>query len=84
MANSEKLIRIVKMMSLIDRRQGTTLKFLAAECGVCERTVYRDIAALAEGELAVFCNTQTKSCRFTELLPRRKFTAEISQRCEGI
>lgn len=47
----DKLIRIVKVMSLINSRQGATLRFLANECGVCERTVYRDIDALAQGEL---------------------------------
>ena len=66
MANSEKLIRIVKLMSLIDRRQGATLQYLIRECGVCARTLYRDIEALAEGELKIYFDPQTKSYRFTE------------------
>ena len=66
MANSAKLIRLVKMMSLIDRRQGATLEYLKRECGVCTRTVYRDIEALAEGELKVYFDPQLRSYRFTE------------------
>ena len=53
MTNSAKLIRLVKIMSLIDRRQGATLQHIVDECGVCPRTGYRDIEALAEGELTV-------------------------------
>ena len=66
MANSEKLIRIVKLMSLIDRRQGATLQYLTSECDVCARTVYRDIEVLSEGELKVYFDPQTKSYRFAE------------------
>lgn len=79
MANSEKLIRIVKLMSLIDRRQGATLRYLAGECGVCERTVYRDIEAMAEGELKVFFDPQTKSYRFAEKVFLQPLTFSLEE-----
>lgn len=79
MTNSEKLIRLVKMMSLIDRRQGATLKYIASECGVCERTVYRDIEALSEGELKVFFDPQTKSYRFSEKVFLQPLTFSLEE-----
>jgi len=78
-ANSEKLIRIVKVMSLINSRQGATLKYIASECGVCERTVYRDIDALAQGELKVFCDPETKKYRFTEKVFLQPLTFSLEE-----
>ena len=79
MANSEKLIRLVKLMSLIDRRQGATLNFLASECGVCARTVYRDIEALAEGELKVYFDPSAKSYRFAERVFLQPLTFSLEE-----
>ena len=79
LANSAKLIRLVKIMSLIDRRQGASLQYLAQECGVCERTVYRDIEALAAGELKVYFDPQHKCYRFTEQVFLRPLTFTLEE-----
>ena len=79
MTNSAKLIRLVKIMSLIDRRQGATLQHIVDECGVCPRTVYRDIEALAEGELTVFFDPQTHSYRFTEKVFLQPLTFSLEE-----
>jgi len=79
LANSDKLIRVVKVMSLINSRQGATLQFLAKECGVCERTVYRDIEALAQGELTVYFDPETKSYRFAEKVFLQPLTFSLEE-----
>jgi len=79
LGNSAKLIRLVKLMSLIDRRQGATLQYLANECGVCERTVYRDIEALAEGELKIYFDPRTRSYRFTEKVFLQPLTFSLEE-----
>ena len=79
LTNSAKLIRLVKIMSLIDRRQGATLQHIVDECGVCPRTVYRDIEALAEGELTVFFDPQTHSYRFTEKVFLQPLTFSLEE-----
>ena len=66
-------------MSLIDRRQGATLQHIVDECGVCPRTVYRDIEALAEGELTVFFDPQTHSYRFTEKVFLQPLTFSLEE-----
>ena len=43
MANSEKLLGILKLITSVDRLQGATQVVLSEECGVCARTIYRYI-----------------------------------------
>lgn len=60
-SNSEKLLRLLKMISLIERSSGALLKNLVEECDVCERTIYRDLEALSQ---VVFRFTLMKRQRY--------------------
>jgi predicted DNA-binding transcriptional regulator YafY len=65
-ASSEKLIRLLKIISIIEHRQGAELQCLAGECDVSERTIYRDIEALSMGGMPIYFDNTTHRYRFTD------------------
>ncbi|MBP2641127.1 MAG: domain containing protein [Firmicutes bacterium] len=56
MVNSDKMVRLLKIISVIEQRNGATLQALIDECEVCERTIYRDIEALSMGGMPIHFN----------------------------
>ena len=64
MAQSEKLLRLLRAISYIDRREGAALHDLTGEGEVSVRTVYRDIEALSESGLPVHFDPESKRYRF--------------------
>lgn len=79
MANSEKLLRLLKIISLIERRHGATLSNLVEDCNVCERTIYRDLDALDESGLPVYFDTETKRYRFMDKVFFRPLTFSVEE-----
>ncbi|SDF84002.1 Predicted DNA-binding transcriptional regulator YafY, contains an HTH and WYL domains [Sporolituus thermophilus DSM 23256] len=76
---SEKLLRLLKIISLIEHRQGATIETLVGECGVCQRTIYRDIRALAESGLPVYYDSATRRYRFTRQVFLRPLTFTVDE-----
>ena len=78
MANSEKLLRLLREIYYIDRREGASLQELTAGGEVSSRTVYRDIDALAQSGLPVHYDPVGKRYRFLEqvFLQPLTFTVE--------
>lgn len=79
MANSEKLIRLLKIISLLENRNGASLNDLAEECSVCERTIYRDIEAINLSGMPVFFDPQSKRYRFAEKVFLKPLTFAIDE-----
>lgn len=79
MANSEKIIRLLKIISLIELRQGASLKCLAEECDVSERTIYRDIATLSMGGMPIYFDNTTHRYRFTEKVFLKPLTFALDE-----
>jgi predicted DNA-binding transcriptional regulator YafY len=53
-AKGDNLIRLVKMVLLIDAHPGLSAKELADKCGVSERQIFRDIKALCYGGVPLY------------------------------
>lgn len=79
MANSEKLIRLLKIISIIENCRGASLKRLAEECDVSERTIYRDIEALSMGGMPIYFDTSTRRYRFTDKVFLKPLTFAIDE-----
>lgn len=79
MANSGKLLRLLKIISLIERRQGATLSYLAEECSVSARTIYRDIDALALSGMPVYFDTPARCYRFTDKVFLRPLSFSVDE-----
>ena len=78
-ANSDKLIRLLKIISLIEHRQGASMKTLAQECEVSNRTVYRDIDALTLGGMPIFFDPAVKRYRFTDKVFLKPLTFPLDE-----
>lgn len=78
-SNSEKLLRLLKVISLIEHRQGATLNDLLEECNVCERTMYRDLEALNESGLTVYFDIKTKRYRFMDKVFLRPLSFSVDE-----
>lgn len=79
MENSEKIIRLLKIISLIEYRQGASLKCLAKECEVSERTIYRDIAALSMGGMPIYFDPDSRRYRFTDKVFLKPLTFALDE-----
>ncbi len=79
MSKSERLARMLRIVSLIQNRGGVSLKNLADECEVCERTIYRDIQTLAIGGLPVFYDPSTRGYNFTDKVFLNPLTFELDE-----
>jgi len=79
MANSEKLIRLLKIISLIEQRNGASISTLTEECEVCQRTIYRDIEAIATGGMPVYWDPDLKKYRFTEKVFLKPLTFSVGE-----
>ena len=55
-----RLHRILKIISLIQGQKGWNVKRLAAECGVTQRTIYRDLELLEGAGIPYFYDPQLK------------------------
>ena len=64
LANSEKLLRILKIITSVDRPQGATLSSLSEDCGVCKRTIYRYIDDLAQSGMPIYFDEAAQRYRF--------------------
>ncbi|AIF53531.1 YafY family protein [Pelosinus sp. UFO1] len=78
-SNSEKLLRLLKIISLIEHRRGVSLNNLVEECDVCERTIYRDLDALNQSGLPVYLDEDTKRYRFMEKVFLRPLTFTVDE-----
>ena len=78
-ANSEKLLRLLKMIALIERRSGASLSQIMEDCNVCARTVYRDLEALAESGLSVYFDPDCKRYRFMEKVFLKPLTFSVEE-----
>ncbi len=58
-----RLHRILKIISLIQGQSGWNAKTLAAECGVTQRTIYRDMEMLEGAGIPYFYDPEAKSYR---------------------
>lgn len=54
MAKGDNLIRLVKMVLLIDAHPGLSAKELAKKCGVSERQIFRDIRVLCYAGVPIY------------------------------
>lgn len=79
MANSEKLIRLLKIISLIQQRNGASLATLVKECEVCERTIYRDIEALAESGMTIHFDSESRKYQFIEKVFLKPLTFTVEE-----
>lgn len=58
------LIRMLRLMRLLDTRRGRSVRDLASELGVTYRTVYRDLAALQEAQLPITEEREWRHVRY--------------------
>jgi len=65
MANSEKLLRLLKIITLVDKPSGAPLSSLLEDCGVCSRTLYRYMEALNESGMPIYYDEEKKRYRFS-------------------
>ncbi|SDF33600.1 helix-turn-helix transcriptional regulator [Sporomusa acidovorans] len=79
LSNSEKLLRLLKIISLIEHRHGAVLQDLVAECNVCERTIYRDLDALNQSGLPIYFDDGTKRYRFMDKVFLRPLTFTVDE-----
>lgn len=79
MPKSERLARMLRIVSLIQHRSGVSLKCLADECEVCERTVYRDIQTLTNGGMPIFFNSSVRGYQFTSKVFLNPLTFELDE-----
>lgn len=79
MAKSEKLIRLLKIISLIEHRHGASMQTLMQECGVSERTLYRDIEALSQGGMPIFYDPDFGRYRFMEKVFLKPLTFSLDE-----
>ena len=78
-SNSEKLLRLLKIISLIERKSGALLKNLVEDCNVCERTIYRDLDALSQSGLPVYFDDKTKRYHFMEKIFLRPLAFTVDE-----
>lgn len=78
-SNSEKLLRLLKIISLIEHRHGAVLQDLVEECNVCERTIYRDLDALNQSGLPIYFDDVTKRYRFMDKVFLRPLTFTVDE-----
>ena len=55
-----KADRLLLILNLIRARKNLTPKDLAKECGVSERTIYRDINAISKADIPIYYNNGYK------------------------
>ena len=79
MANSEKLVRLLKIISLIEQRNGADLPTLVEECEVCQRTIYRDIEALSLSGMPIYWDPDSKQYRFMEKVFLKPLTFSVDE-----
>jgi predicted DNA-binding transcriptional regulator YafY len=79
MANSEKLVRLLKIISLIEQRNGADLQTLADECEVCQRTIYRDVEALSMGGMPIHWDPDSKRYRFSKKVFLKPLTFSVDE-----
>lgn len=53
MSRNQRLVRELRLLQLLECRHGRTLNELAAEMGVCQRTIRRDLEAFEEAGIAL-------------------------------
>lgn len=78
-SNSEKLLRILKIIALIGCKGGASLQNLIEECEVCERTIYRDLDALGQSSLPIYFDDKTKKYNFMEKIFLRPLTFTVDE-----
>ncbi|MCE5287570.1 MAG: YafY family transcriptional regulator [Pelosinus sp.] len=78
-SNSEKLLRLLKIISLIEHRHGAELQDLVTECNVCERTIYRDLDALNQSGLPIYFDDKMKRYRFMDKVFLRPLTFTVDE-----
>ena len=49
-----KYDRLLYILNLLRSRKNLNAEMLAAECGVTERTIYRDIIALSDANIPIY------------------------------
>jgi predicted DNA-binding transcriptional regulator YafY len=64
LANSEKLLRLLRIIALVDKPGGAPLHSLIDDCGVCARTLYRYLEALGESGMPIYYDEERKRYRF--------------------
>jgi len=70
-----KYDRLLYILNLIRSRKNLNAGLLADECGVSERTIYRDIAALSRANIPIYYENGYK-CASGNFLPPLNFSAE--------
>ena len=79
MATSEKLPRILRELSLIERSCGASVAELSKICGVTKRTVYRDLVILAEGGVPVYADPETHTHKLVMKTAIRPMTLTLDE-----
>lgn len=79
MAHAAKTARLLRIIYLLSRRQGASLRLLAEECGVCARTVYRYIRTLAESGLPIYYDPKGLCYRFAEKVFLKPLTFSVAE-----
>lgn len=79
MSNSEKVLRLIKIITLIERRSGVTLNELISKCSVCERTIYRDLDALSQCGFSIYFDDAARCYRFMEKVFLRPLTFAVDE-----
>lgn len=79
MSKSDRLARMLRIVSLIQHRNGVSPKLLADECEVCERTIYRDIQALTISGMPICFNPSTRGYQFESKVFLNSLTFELDE-----
>jgi predicted DNA-binding transcriptional regulator YafY len=72
----EKTERLLMILNLLRSRGSLTASDLADECEVSERTIYRDIQALSDAKVAIYCDDGYKILTDDTFLPTLNFTTD--------
>lgn len=75
-----RILRLLKLVNLLQAGRSQTTRTLAAECGVSRRTVFRDLELLRQAELGIEFDEQTQSFVMNgrQSLPATSLTAAES------
>ena len=79
MSKSDRLARMLRIVTLIQNRSGISLRRLADECEVCERTIYRDIQTLTVGGLPISFNQSSRGYQFESKVFLHPLTFELDE-----
>jgi proteasome accessory factor B len=76
--NVTRISRLLKLIGLLQAGRGRNAKWLAVECGVSRRTVFRDLDVLREAGLPLVFDDEFQAYRIPQsyLLPPTNFTPE--------